>query len=54
MKTYLILIRPATGSAYHARCTCDGQPTAAFIGQALLDGAAGSVLVRPLTSGETK
>lgn len=46
MNTYLILIRPATGPAYHARCTCDGQPTAALIGQALLGEVAGSVLVR--------
>lgn len=45
-RTYLILIRPATGPAYHARCTCDGQPTAALVGQALLGDAAGSVLVR--------
>lgn len=46
MKTHLILIRPATGPAYHARCTCDGQPTAALVGQALLGDVAGSVLVR--------
>lgn len=46
MNTYLILIRPATGPAYHARCTCDGQPTAAVIAQALLGDVAGSVLVR--------
>lgn len=45
-RTYLIHVRPATGPGITARCVCDGQPTAALLGQALLGGVAGSVRVR--------